>query len=109
MKKGHMIALALGLVVLLIAAFMYLSDPVGEQADDIQQEESNVVLDLSIPEGELNVADPEDDEADELDSEITRIVIDQNEKDENVRDILSEKILIDDEVVDKPQPEQGSQ
>ena len=108
MKKGHLVALALGLAVLLIAAFLYLSDPAGEQVD-IQLEESSPVLDLSMPEGELNVADPDDDDGSDFDSEVTRIVIDQDEKDKDVRDILLEKILIDNEVVDKPEVEKSNE
>ncbi len=109
MKKVHLIALGLGLIVLLAAAFLYLSEPVDDQAEDIQTEKSSAVLDLSIPEGELNVADPDDEEGDDFASEVTRIVIDQDEKDEDVSNILSEKILIDYEVVDKPEVEKSNQ
>ena len=107
MKKGHLIALAVGLTVLLAAAVLYLSEPVHEQ-EELQPEESSTVLDLSMPVGELNVADP-DDEEDDFESEITRIVVDQDEKDKDVRDILSEKILINDEVIDNPDSKTGDQ
>ncbi|WP_062270806.1 hypothetical protein [Endozoicomonas arenosclerae] len=99
MKKGHLIALAFGFGILAVAAGLYLMQPVEEP----QQENTNsVVIETPVtPEDE--VQQPLEGQDFQLQSdEVTRIIIDDPEEGaEDISGILSEKVLINDEVIDK--------
>ncbi|WP_257280455.1 hypothetical protein [Endozoicomonas sp. ISHI1] len=96
MRKEHLIALAFGIGILAVAALLYLMQPVAEP----QQEVTNSILVETPVEPEVEIRAPEEDDGFPLQSgDVTRIIIDDEAED--ISDILSEKVLINDEVVDQ--------
>lgn len=94
MRKEHLIALAFGFGILAVAAGLYLMQP-ADEAGQID----NVLVETPIePEAEVR-APEDDDDFPSNNGDVTRIIIDDEAGD--IGDILSEKVLINDEVVDQ--------
>ncbi|WOG26465.1 hypothetical protein [Endozoicomonas sp. 8E] len=96
MRKEHLIALVFGFGILAVAAGLYLMQP----ADEPRQVDSNDVLVETPSQPEAEIRTPEENDDFSLrNGDVTRIIIDDEAED--ISDILSEKVLINDEVVDQ--------
>ncbi|WP_252176496.1 hypothetical protein [Endozoicomonas sp. 4G] len=95
MRKGHLAALAFGFGILAIAAGLYLMEPVDESPQE--PADSPVVETSAEPEADLRA--PEEEDVPLQGGDVTRIIIDDEAED--ISHILSDKVLIDDEVVDQ--------
>ncbi|WP_448216312.1 hypothetical protein [Endozoicomonas sp. 2B-B] len=97
MRKEHLIALVFGFGILAVAAGLYLMQPADEPG---QVDSNNVLVETpSEPEAEIRAAEDDDDFPLSNNGDVTRIIIDDEAGD--IGDILSEKVLINDEVVDQ--------
>ncbi|MGI9280243.1 MAG: hypothetical protein ACR2PX_11545 [Endozoicomonas sp.] len=107
MRKEHLIALVFGFGILAVAAGLYLMQP----ADEPLQEDTNSVVIETPAEPEMEIMAPEEDQDFQLQSgEVTRIIIDDTEEGaEDISGILSEKVLINDEVVDQSELDELNQ
>ncbi|KEQ19791.1 hypothetical protein [Endozoicomonas numazuensis] len=107
MRKEHLIALAFGFGILAVAAGLYLMQPVDEP---LQEETISELVETPV-EPESDIIELEEDQDFLMQSgEVTRIIIDdQDEEAEDISGILSEKVLINDEVVDQSELDELNQ
>ncbi len=98
MRKETAVALgivATVIVVVVLGWFLLAPEPVVVQENETELAEQSTVVE-DIPE-----SIDEDPLSQNIDNDVTRIIIESENEDTDISNILSEKVIINDEVVDK--------